>query len=197
MSGEMQQHRVVISICGASGAGKSTLAKTLVTALSPERCTRVAADYYLLPATGTLAEYLMQPVQYDWALLAEDLAAPEGTVIALPDFDFVTFQRHSLSGPRSFVVRPILIVDAIYPYPEATLTVQLTPPATIRQERIAERDTRWQANVAARWQQLEQSRLALAAHNVTYDLAFTGLENPQANAEQIITALQLRGLLRS
>ena len=181
--------RLVVSICGPSGAGKSQLAKALVGVLGEEHAARVPADYFLQPADGPLAEYLRRPLRYDWGELRRALAGPLGTVATTPAFDFVAFRRLPGADARAFVVRPVLVVDAIYPCPGVDLTVLLSLPEAARKARVAERDRVWGTEVAARWAQLEASRAWLEGLPARYDLRLDGerplVENAGAIARRL------------
>ncbi|HEV2529615.1 MAG TPA: hypothetical protein VGT61_14295 [Thermomicrobiales bacterium] len=140
----------VISIAGRSGSGKSTLAKALVQALGPDQAARVPADHYLMdldhaaPTTGA-------SFRWDWARLSSDLLAPEGTVVETPDFDFKLLRRCTARGGMTFTRRPVLIVDAMMPFPGADIVCWLAVPAAERLRRVRERDRRWGSRIADRW----------------------------------------------
>jgi uridine kinase len=184
--------RMVISICGACGAGKSQLTKTVVTALGEDKCARVPTDYFLEPVKTCLADYLHSPIHYDWDELERTMAAPLGTIVATPAFDFTTFKRSSAARTLAFVVRPIMIVDATYPYPKSDLTVLLETPTATRKARIAERDKVWGTRVSDRWSQLEATRAWLEQLHVTYDLRLAGDGSLKENAERIVRWLEDR-----
>jgi uridine kinase len=181
--------RFILSICGPSGAGKSQLAKALVRRLGDAMCARVPTDYYLLPATGSLATYLRQAVQYDWPLLDRDLNAPDDTVLTTPDFDFDSFLRRAERGGRPFRASPVMVLDGMYPYPQADATILLQVPSPIRRERIRTRDRGWGTDVAARWEQLEASRAYLDGLSVAYDLVLQGSDDLESNAAMMAALL--------
>ncbi len=178
--------RLVISISGASGAGKSQLAKALVARLSDEQSARIPADYFIEPATCPLSDYFRRPLQYDWAELERTLDAPVGTLVSTPAFDFIAFQRSATAEAKSFVIRPIMIVDAMYPYPEADAKVLLETPTTTRGARITERDRSWGTHVVGRWTQLEASREWLEGLQVAYALRLAGDRDLEENVYQIM-----------
>jgi uridine kinase len=177
--------RFILSICGPSGAGKSQLAKALVRLLGEAVCARVPTDYYLLPAEGSRESQLRLPVHYDWPLLDRDLAAPDGTVLSTPDFDFESFVRRAERGERSFRASRVMVLDGMYPYVKADAVMLLQVPPLIRRARISERDRGWGTAVAARWEQLEQSRMYLEGLGVAYDLVLPGTDAPAVNAAAI------------
>jgi uridine kinase len=196
------QHRVVVSICGPSGAGKSTLTKTLVERLGHERSVRIPADHYLVPASADepLGEYLRRPLRYDWALLATVLALPDGNTVPYPNFDFerTGFQRLPGRGRKTFTLRRIAILDAMYPYPQADLRVRLCAPDAIRRARVAARDERWGTRVVDSWAQLEVTRQELErleeeAHAWPYDLILTGTADRAANVDAVVERLRACG----
>jgi uridine kinase len=113
--------RVIVSICGSAGSGKTLLSKLLVDQLGPDVAVRVPGDRYLTPAREPLDLYLRRPVRYDWRLLDRDLDVLNGTAVLTPSFDFQRFARRDQPDRRPFITRPVLVVDAIAPYPAATL----------------------------------------------------------------------------
>lgn len=140
----------VISLAGRSGSGKSTLAKALIEALGPDQAARVPADYYLMdldqavPATGA-------SFQWDWTRLRADLLVPDGSVVETPDFDFGRLRRRAARGGMTFTRRPLMIVDAMMPFPGADIVCWLSVPVVERLRRVRERDRRWGSQVADRW----------------------------------------------
>lgn len=178
--------RIVVSICGPSGAGKSQLAKAVVARLGEDRCGRIPGDNYLNTADEPLAAYLARPLQYDWQLLQQAASAPIGSVSSTPDFDFDTMTRRRDSGGTPFTIRPIMVIDAMYPFPLAYVTILLAAPADVRRTRIVERDRRWESRVIDRWDILETSRRRLESLGHTYDLVLDGTRPLTANAELIV-----------
>ncbi len=189
--------KIVVSICGASGLGKSQLAKTLVAKLGDEESVRVPTDNYLVPAMEPLEAYAARPLRYDWALLEQVLALPEGTATTTPAFDFEAFRRVADIGGKPFIVRRIVVIDAMYPYPKADAKVLLAPPSDVRKARIVERDKVWGTTVIGRWDHLEVTRSDLEAMNVTYDLVLPGTERLEDAAESVLVWLKDRSVLRS
>jgi len=181
--------RTVISICGPSGAGKSQLAKGLVAELGEGACARVPADYFIAPIQGALSEALKLPVNYDWERLEQTIRAPLGETVTAPRFDFTTFTRTPNGDSRSFVIRPMLVVDAMYPFSSADLTVLLDLDAPERMNRIVRRDQAWGAHVHERWEQLAASGAYLRTLPNTYDLLLSGAASIDENVHRIILAL--------
>lgn len=162
MTGTQTEHpvperRFTVSIVGPSASGKSQLAMHTAEVLGEDAACRIPTDYFFIPrgAEQSLPDFLRQPLRYDWPLLARHLAAPSGTVRTTPDADFTGFHRLAESGGRSFVIRPVMIVDAMAAFPEADLLVLLDVPDEIRRERLRERDIRWGSAVSAHWEHLE------------------------------------------
>lgn len=181
--------RVVVSICGPAGSGKSELAKAIVESLGPNRCTRAPTDYYAVPADGSLAEYFAKPLRYDWPLLALTLSLPEGSTTSTPDFDFETFQRISDLGGQPFVVRRVMVIDAMEPYPASAARILIDAPESVRQTRIAARDTVWGTRVRDRWQHLEATWARARALAPAYDLELDGSRSVAANADCVTSWL--------
>jgi uridine kinase len=156
--------RLIVSVCGPSGSGKSTLAKALVEHLGPNVCARVPGDYYIEPRPPRMnpEDYFRQPLKYDWPLVARVLALPLGTATTTPDFDFEAFVRRAETGGRPFAVRPVMVVDAMYPYPAADVTLLIQAPNHVRRRRVGSRDLIWNSRVAERWHHLEAARRRLA-----------------------------------
>lgn len=159
----MQRRRVttplVVSICGPSSAGKSQLARATGEVLGAIVASRIPVDYFLVPRSpdSTLEAYYSGALQWDWPLLRSRLALPLGTVTATPDVDFTTFRRNDELGGLPFTIRPVMICDAMAPYPDSDLVVLLDVPADVRWRRIVERDQRWGTSVAMRWMHLEHT----------------------------------------
>lgn len=185
--------RVVVSLCGPSGAGKSRLAKALAARLGAATSVRVPADYYLVPASEGLEEYLRQPLHYDWALLGAVLATPDGHDITTPNFDFEGFQCRTDAGGRTFTMRRVAILDAMYPYPWADFRVLIATPSHLRQARVAGRDTVWGTQVAQRWAHLELAHAHLDGLAVSYDAVLPGTDDPAHNAEAVVALLRGHG----
>ena len=152
-----QQNPFVVSICAPSSAGKSQLAKALVQVLGEEIAARVPVDYFFVPRPEgmSIGQFLATPLQWDWPLLAARLALPTGTFTSTPNADFEAFRRRGDDGGLSFTIRPVMICDAMAPYPESDLVVMLEVPDDVRRTRLADRDRRWGTGVAGRWQHLE------------------------------------------
>jgi len=185
--------RVVVSLCGPSGSGKSRLAQALAERLGTATSVRVPADYYLVPANEAREAYLRQPLQYDWALLGAVLATPDGHAITTPNFDFERFQRRTDAGGKTFMMRRVAILDAMYPYPWADLRVLIAAPSHLRQARVAARDTVWGTRVAQRWAHLELARAHLDGLAVPYDAVLPGTDDPAHNAEVVVALLRGHG----
>lgn len=172
----------MLSICGPSGAGKSQLAKALVVELGETVCARIPTDYFLLPADEPLEAYFAKPLRYDWPLLEAALALALGTDTSTPDFDFTTFQRRGIAGGLPFTIRPLMVTDAIVPYPNADAIVLLSVPDDVRRQRLAQRDAIWGTQVLDRWQNLELTRGELDALNLKPDIELSGKVPLTANA---------------
>lgn len=182
-------HRIVISICGGSGAGKSQLAKQLVEHLGADYCSRVPTDYYLLPGGAT------EPLTYDWQLLAQTLALPNNTQCTTPDFDFELFTRRAINGGRPFCLRPVMVVDAMQPYPQADYTFWLQAPEHERRRRITARDAIWQTRVIDRWNQNEKTLDSLVVSMYHYSMVLDGLEPVETNSQRIVELLREKGII--
>ena len=185
--------RFVVSICGGSGSGKSTLAKCICERIGPDRAVRIPSDYYLRSNPyPTLAEFIQHPLEYDWALVEQVLNKKDGQVVQVPDYDFIRFQRISLNGSRSFVMRPIVLMDAMIPYVKANLTVFLDAPEDERRRRIAERDQRWKTQVSLNWEQHQRTLEYVNSLNVVYDMVLDGRQPVEENEEDVITCIRER-----
>ena len=187
--------RTIVSVCGPSGAGKSQLAKALTSSFGEDACARVPADYFIMPVVGPLDESLNLPIVYDWATMYRTVARPLGEVVSTPRFDFSTFKRSYDGDTRSFVVRPLLIIDAMYPYPCADFVVQLELDASERRQRIIDRDGEWSTRVLDRWEQLVASEAQLRKSEVTPDLILSGGAPIAENVRHVsraVTAIRRR-----
>ena len=141
-----------VTIYAPSGSGKSQLAKATAELLGPDLATRVPTDYFFIPrpVAMPMATFDCLPLGYDWALIASLLALPIGTQVSTPDAEFTTFTRRAETGGLPFVIRPVMLLDAMVPYPHASLRVRIDVPDDVRLHRIRERDVRWGSNVAQR-----------------------------------------------
>jgi len=184
--------RYVVSIYGPSGAGKSQLAKAVVATLGADRCGRIPGDNFLLPATEPLETYLAKPLQYDWHLIRRAIGQVLGTVSTIPDFDFDAFTRRNDTGGNPYTVRQVMVIDAMYPFPDADLSVLLHAPAEIRRERIIERDRRWGTRVIERWDNLEATRQYVEGLNASCDIVLDGTCSLEENAMVIAHAIAQR-----
>jgi hypothetical protein len=118
-------------------------------------------------------------------LLGERLAAPPDTALTTPDFDFEAFQRRAPHGGRAFVAREVVLVDAMYPYPGAAVSILVSAGEGRRRERVAGRDLVWGTAVAGRWEHLEATGRALGAQCAgrRFDLVLDGEAALAANVE--------------
>lgn len=188
-----QQNPFVVSLCGPSNAGKSQLAKAAAAQLGPEIASRVPVDYFFVPRpeTVSLEVYFSHPLRWDWGLLRERLALPVGTETSTPDVDFVAFKRRADKGGLPLTIRPVMICDAMGPYPQSDLVVLLEVPDEVRRSRVEERDRRWGTVVADRWQHLEDTWRATSKELIP-DLVLDGtvpLTTLASNLSQTISAL--------
>jgi uridine kinase len=188
----------VVSIAGGSGAGKSQLAKALAELLGEKVATRVPTDWYLVPrATGTpVAEWLRQPLAWDHAAIARLLAAPVGETHLTPPFDFTTFRHADRTGERKVIpIRPVMVLDAMDPWPGADLSVLLAVPEAVRHRRVAERDIRWGSRVLERWEQMETTWRRIEERGHRFDVTLDGALPIAGNAARIAAALHARQLI--
>jgi uridine kinase len=181
--------RVIVSICGPAGAGKTRLSKLFVEQLGPEVAVRIPGDRYLMPAEQPLDLYLRRPVRYDWRLLDQALDVPDGTAVLTPSFDFQRFTRRDQPDRRPFITRPVLVVDAIEPYPAAMLRVYIDAPTEVRRARLIDRDAARGSRSADQWEQLELTRIHLDQRHIDFDVVLSGMDDPADNAGAIIKCL--------
>ena len=184
----------VVSIAGGGGSGKSQLALAVVARLGEDAASRVPMDWYLVPRAVPMTEWLTQHLAWDHDAVRALLAAPIGETRLTPPFDFETFTRSETTGQRKTVpIRPVMVLDAMDPWPEADLSVLLAVPAEVRRERIAARDIRWGSRVLDRWeQQMEPTWHACAAREHRFDLVLDGERPISENAERVASALRDR-----
>ncbi|HEV2074446.1 MAG TPA: hypothetical protein VGR29_12485 [Thermomicrobiales bacterium] len=188
-----QQNAIVVSLCGPSNAGKSQLAKATVAALGSEVASRVPVDYFFIPRpeSVSLDAFFSQPLGWDWDLLRERLALPVGTRTSTPDADFDAFQRRAPDGGPGFTVRPIMLCDAMAPFPQSDLIALIDVSDTQRLRRVAERDLPWGTSVGNRWMHLEET-WGNVSKELGPDLVLDGMEPLAVNAGnlcQTISAL--------
>lgn len=183
--------RTILSICGGSGSGKSILAKHLVERLGAEFTVRIPTDYYLKPNPyPSLAKFMQHPLQYDWELLQAVLDEADGTSITTPIYDFTRFQRLAETGGRPFVLRPIIIMDAMVPYPSADLSFLVQCPMEERQRRIIERDRHWHTQVIKYWDLHQTTLAAMLCERQQFDLMINGMASLAENVERIFSLLE-------
>lgn len=187
-------HPLTIAIYAPSGSGKSQLAKRTAAALGEAVASRVAVDNFLVPRPADMPrdEFDRLPLRYDWTLLRARLALPPGTETSAPEVDFTTFLRVAETGGPAFVVRPVMLLDAMEPFPDADARVLLAVPDAVRLERIAERDIRWGTTVRERTGHLAATWSRVAALGIVPDLVLDGLVSLDENAKTL--AAWIRGL---
>ncbi|MGC4189854.1 MAG: hypothetical protein QM589_01290 [Thermomicrobiales bacterium] len=175
---------LTIAIYAPSGAGKSQLAKHTAAAIGTETASRVAVDYFLVPRpTGMPREAFDRlPLRYDWNLLASRLALPIGTEMSTPDVDWDTFFRQSDTGGIPFMMRPVMLLEAMEPYPKADARVLLDIEDAERLRRIAERDLRWGTTVRERTGHLDATWERMQAMGIVPNLILDGAQPLGKNA---------------
>lgn len=180
----MSERPFIVSIVGPSASGKSQLARRAAAELGEVVASRVPADYFFVPreADQSLADFLRQPLRYDWPLLMERIASPLGTIASTPAADFTTFRRLAGSGGRPFTIRPVMLIDAMAACPEADLLIRLDVPDDVRRERLQERDVRWGSNVAANWEHLCATWDAALAEMRSPDMVLNGEQPLEVSA---------------
>lgn len=183
----MPTRRRIVSLCGPTGGGKSSLAVRLVEELGLDRSSRVPADWYLLAEDADRSG--RSGYGWDWPLIAADLEGPDGRWVRTPAFDFTTMRRSEAGTVKQFVLRPVMIVDAMMPFPGADLVVRLDTPAGVRRERLAERNVRWGTTVLDRWEHLERSHEAADAGDA--DLVLDG-RRPLAELAGLVIDAMIR-----
>jgi uridine kinase len=182
---------LIVSLYGPSCAGKSQTAKVLAAHLGEECASRVPADPFVVPRSAgmLMADYRAQPLAWDWALIARRLALPIGTATSTPDFDFDAFTRRSDIGGMAFTVRPVMILDAVAPFPGAGLSVLLAVPDEVRRERIVARDRRWGSRVVDTWDHLQATWAAVHAAAPAPDLVVDATRPIGVNVADIAGAI--------
>lgn len=181
--------RSIISIAGPAGAGKSQLALAVVARLGEDVAARVPMDWFIAPRELPMENWLHEPLTYDIDAVRALLSAPVGETRLTPPFDFETFTRSDASGQRKPIpIRPVMVLDAMAPWPEADLTVLIDVPTDLRRQRIVERDARWGTRVIDRWDHLELTRHHIEARGHRYDLTLDGERPLAASAARIVTA---------
>lgn len=180
---------LTITIYAPSGAGKSQLAKHTAAMLGEDIANRVAVDNFLAPRPEAMSREAFDrlPLRYDWDLLAARLSLPVGTRSSAPDVDFETFFRRANTGGPTFTVRPVMLLDAMEPYPHADARVMLVVDKAVRLDRIAERDVRWGTNVRERTGHLNATWERVSSLGISPDLVLDGSLPLAENASRLAT----------
>ncbi len=176
--------KYIVSIFGGSGSGKSTLAVRLVEMFGSHRAVRVPSDYFLCSYDSP-----PQMLDYDWDLLEEVLGQEAGTAFSIPTYDFQVFRRISLGGEKRLVMRHLVIIDSMVPYPESNFTVLLTCDELERQRRIIERDKRWKTDVIRYWELHQLTLEKTLQTGVVINLELNGENTIEENASRILTII--------
>jgi uridine kinase len=186
---------LVVSIAGGGGAGKSQVAKAVVALLGDDIAARVPMDWYLVPRTVPMEDWLAQPLAWDWGAVEALLTTPAGETRLTPPFDFETFTRSEETGQRQAIpIRLVMVLDAMAPWPAADLAVLLEVPADVRRQRVAARDARWRSSVIDRWErQMEPTWRDIAAGEHRFDLILDGERPIDTNAAAIVASLRDSG----
>ena len=184
----------VVSIVGPSASGKSQLAKGTAAGLGESLASRIPTDFFFIPrATDQpLPDFLRQPLQYEWSLIAHLIAQPIGTAVSTPDADFTGFQRRADSGGLPFTILPVMIADAMAAFPDADLLVRLDVPDDVRRERLRERDVRWGSNVSANWEHLIVTWHAALEEMRLADITLDGERSITVNAGALADEIRAR-----
>ena len=188
---------LTVAIYAPSGSGKSQLAKRAAITLGQDIASRVAVDNFLIPRPTDMAREAFDrlPLRYDWDLLAARLTLPIGTETSAPDVDFDRFTRRAETGGPAFVIRMVILLDAMEPYPAADARVLLAVPEAVRLARIAERDIRWGTNVRERTGHLNATWERVERLGIEPDLVLDGLLPLEENAERLAAWTRTQGAL--
>lgn len=183
-----------IAIYAPSGSGKSQLAKQTAAMLGEDVASRVAVDNFLIPRPAELPREVFDrlPLRYDWTLLTERLALPIDTKTSAPDVDFEAFLRRAEVGGPAFTVHPVMLLDAMEPFPDADARILLAVPDAIRLERIAERDIRWGSNVRDRTGHLDATWERVNSMGIVPDLVLDGVLPLDRNARTLAAWIRER-----
>jgi uridine kinase len=188
-------NRFVVSICGGSGTGKSTLSKLICEKVGDNWSTRIPADYYLKSNKfSSVDEFFNHPLEYEWELIEQALKANNGQNLSTPNFDFIYFKRITIDGGRSYVMRPLVFIDAMLPYPKSNFTVFLDAPDNERRKRIIERDKIWNTQVILNWKLHQRTLYFLKNHNYVFDCVLDAMQPVDENVGCVISILQKRFL---
>ncbi len=157
---------------------------------------RVPMDWYLVPRDTPMEKWLRRPLAWDHAAVRELLASPVGETRLSPPFDFQAFQRSEVTGERKAIpIRPVMLLDAMEPWPDGDLSVLLDVPDEVRRQRIAERDVRWRTRVIEKWDTLQMTWKQASAQPHRYDLVLDGTCPVEENARRVVGALRSRRLI--
>lgn len=151
-------------------------------------------DYFFMPRLNAMpmATFDRLPLRYDWELIASLLALPIGTHVSTPDAEFTTFTRKENSGGRTFVIRPVMLLDAMVPFPHANLFVRIEVLDDVRLHRIHERDIRWGSDVAQRTGHLDATWKSAQSETIVPDLVIDGMMPITENAARLAAFIRER-----
>lgn len=181
--------RILVTICGPTGSGKSQLANATAAVLGNNYASRVPTDYFLIPRRPdqSIGEFHAAPLAWDWALLHQRLDMRTGSATSTPDMDFETFHRRSDVEGIPFIIRDVMICDAMAPVPGADIVVRIDVPDEERRRRLRERDARWGTRVHDRQDRLDSTWNAVS--DVHPDVVIDGTESLEQNAVHLAGAI--------
>ena len=188
----VQTPRFIVSIYGPSGSGKSQLANALVARLGDRCSARAPTDYFLMPDHEFPERVGDRALTYDWALLEQRLALPDGAETTTPEFDFARLQRVAEMGGPPFVLRRVIVTDAMAPYPQSDAFVLIAAPEKTRRTRVIARDAIWKSRVHDRWDRLERTWERVQSQPCRTDLSLDGTRAVDENADLLAAWLSIR-----
>lgn len=184
---------LLISIFAESATGKTTLSKKLVEKIGEEESNRIPVDYYLKSNTfGDMLAYY-QDDRIDWEFLENDLNAPIGTKVFVPDYDFNELKRNDGRLEKLYMIKKINILDALYPYLKADLKIFLKISDETRKKRMISRHNN-ERNKADKvtvdfmfenWDKLPRLEEWLNSKGIKPDLVLDSEEDIDGNVQKI------------
>lgn len=201
---------VVLGIAGASGSGKTTLAAELARQLNgiPFPIDHYYRDLSHLPMEERMRQNFDDPAMIEIRVLAEHVAAlARGEAIERPVYDFSTHTRvadrtETLRAGSALMVEGLFALHFAELLPSYSLRIYVDAPDDVCFERRLRRDMEERGRTAESVRQQYEATVRPASLKyvrpsaLNADLTVDGTAALDWKVEQVLAALQTRGLMR-